>query len=177
MYSGAKRFATEAFCDRRICLTSYKQRPVADRNFNLIKIIVDGLLFLGGLIIIVLDGPWSPLLPWLRKKVLIVTTVAGRGIFQLLVAFLALSQGTTPQFPFSLRFFSLLIFVLPFVQAGTSSRSQTHGQTFPVFCTSGQRWCCWCWALPSLSLAWAPCARKSGCPLNGVQSQSRSLGK
>ena len=107
------RFATgESFVD----LTSRKQRTVADRNFNLIKIIVDGLLFLGGLIIIVLDGPWSPLLPWLRKKALIVTTVAGRGIFQLLVAFLALSQGTsleipTPQFPFSLLFllFSLLI--------------------------------------------------------------------
>jgi hypothetical protein len=165
-------------------LTSRKQRTVADRNFNLIKIIVDGLLFLGGLIIIVLDGPWSPLLPWLRKNALVVTTVAGRGTFQLLVAFLALSQGTaleipTPQFPFSLLFllFSLLILFLPFVQAGTSSRSQTHGQTFPVCCTSGQRWCCWCWALPSLSLAWAPCARKSGYLLNTVQSQSRSLGK
>ena len=79
--------------------------------------------------------------------------------------------------PLLFLLFSLLILFLPFVQAGTSSRSQTHGQTFPVCCTSGQRWCCWCWALPSLSLAWAPCARKSGCLLNTVQSQSRSLGK
>ena len=48
-------------------------------NFNLLKVIVDGLLFAGGLLIIVIDGPLTPFLPMVRSQLMIMSTVAGRG--------------------------------------------------------------------------------------------------
>eukprot|EP01043_Picozoa_sp_COSAG02_P050264 COSAG02_NODE_5148_length_4590_cov_5.242485_3_plen_462_part_00 len=63
------------------------------RSFNLLKIIVDGLLFAGGLLIIVIDGPMTPLLPYIRSQLKVLSTVAGRGVYQCLIALLALSQG------------------------------------------------------------------------------------
>jgi Ca2+-binding EF-hand superfamily protein len=65
------------------------------RSFNLLKIIVDGLLFAGGLLIIVIDGPMTPMLPLVRSQLKVLSTVVGRGIYQCLIALLALSQGWT----------------------------------------------------------------------------------
>lgn len=62
-------------------------------HFNLLKILVDSLLFLGGLVIVVMDGPLTPALPWLRQEFMVLTTVAGRGVFQVLIGLLAASQG------------------------------------------------------------------------------------
>ena len=62
-------------------------------HFNLLKVLVDGLLFLGGLLIVVMDGPFSPALPLLRREFLVLTTVLGRGAFQILIGLLAASQG------------------------------------------------------------------------------------
>jgi hypothetical protein len=46
-------------------------------NFNLLKVIVDSLLFAGGLLIIVIDGPMTPLLPYVRLQLKVLSTVAG----------------------------------------------------------------------------------------------------
>jgi len=63
------------------------------RAFNLLKIIVDGLLFAGGMLIIVVDGPMTPMLPSVRSQLKVLSTVVGRGVYQCLIALLALSQG------------------------------------------------------------------------------------
>ncbi len=63
------------------------------RSFNLLKIIVDGLLLVGGLLIIVIDGPMTPMLPYVRSQLKVLSTVVGRGVYQCLIALLALSQG------------------------------------------------------------------------------------
>lgn len=63
------------------------------RSFNLLKIIVDGLLLAGGLLVIVIDGPMTPLLPYVRSQLKVLSTVAGRGVYQCLIAVLAFSQG------------------------------------------------------------------------------------
>lgn len=52
-------------------------------NFNLLKVIVDSLLFAGGLLIIVIDGPMTPLLPYVRSQLKVLSTVAGARRLQL----------------------------------------------------------------------------------------------
>jgi hypothetical protein len=49
------------------------------RAFNLLKIIV--------------DGPMTPMLPSVRSQLKVLSTVVGRGVYQCLIALLALSQG------------------------------------------------------------------------------------
>ena len=78
-----------------LCVVSAVCATIGDVfvHFNLLKVMVDGLLFLGGLLIAVMDGPFSPVLPLLRREFLVLTTVVGRGAFQILVGLLAASQG------------------------------------------------------------------------------------
>ena len=64
------------------------------RSFNLLKIMVDTLLFCGGVLVIAMDGPLTPLLPHIQAQLKFLTTVAGRGIYQIFLAFLTLSQGS-----------------------------------------------------------------------------------
>ena len=83
------------FAGLMLCVTAVVCALIGDifRNFNLLKMIIDGLLFVGGGLVIAMDGPFSPLLPAIRRQFKSLTTVCGRGVYQILIGCLALSQG------------------------------------------------------------------------------------